>query len=117
MEWTSNPTSFLSHNLLDNCSSLAIAVCTILQIIEQKPIGLWRRVGCFTNIRGVVYAATQWDTALRATNAEDMALVAFLSLLLVCLSELAREVTARAQQVSLDSRTSSWLLKSWKGSW
>jgi len=54
---------------------------------------------------GVVYAATQWDTALRAANAEDMALVAFLSLLLVCLSELAREVTARAQQVSLDSRT------------
>lgn len=54
-----------------------------------------------------MYAATQWDTALRAANAEDMALVAFLSLLLVCLSDLAREVTARAQQVSLDSRTAS----------
>ena len=52
---------------------------------------------------GCVYLATQWDTALRATEGELPVLCA--SLLLVTLGELAREVTARAQRVELGSRT------------
>lgn len=52
---------------------------------------------------GCIYLAAQWDTALRATGGELPVLAG--SLLLVLLGEMVREVTARAQQVELGSRT------------
>ncbi|CAK9083371.1 unnamed protein product [Durusdinium trenchii] len=53
---------------------------------------------------GLVYLATQWDSALRATSSDDLAVLA-LALLPVLLSELARELTARAQSVKMANRT------------
>eukprot|EP00913_Durusdinium_trenchii_P004569 g4244.t1 len=63
---------------------------------------------------GLVYLATQWDSALRATSSDDLAVLA-LALLPVLLSELARELTARAQSVKMANRSEGSFTRSAQG--